>query len=261
LGKKSVFGGNNLSVRPEKFCSIYYQQEKIHMKIKAVETAEGAGARVNRVFPNQYLRNYDPFVLLDEFFVDSYAGFPYHKHRGFEAVTYMLGGAFRHRDNIGNDKKVLAGGVQRFTAGSGIVHSEMPGNGDISHGLQLWVNLPRRLKRNIPTYQQVDGLPEVKKDGVVVRTIVGKESPVELITPVLYRDIKIENKKSYDIRLPKGWKGFIYVLIGETNILKRGEAFFTARGITIEAKTSSRFVFIAGKPHNEPIRHYGPFVE
>ncbi len=231
------------------------------MKIKAVETAEGAGARVKRLFPTQYLQNYDPFVLLDEFFVDRDAGFPDHEHRGFEAVTYMLEGTFRHKDNLGNDIEVSVGGVQRFTAGSGIVHSEMPGKNNISHGLQLWVNLPKKLKKINPTYQQVDNLPERKKDGLIIRIIVGENSPVELMTPVLYQDINIENKKTYDIKLPKGWRGFIYVLEGELNDLNQGEALLIDKNITIKTKTNSRFVFIAGNPHNEPIKQRGPFVD
>lgn len=231
------------------------------MKIRAVETTEGADARVNRVFPNQYLKNYDPFVLLDEFFVNSESGFPDHEHRGFEAVTYMLEGSFRHKDNIGNDTEVFPGGAQRFTAGSGIIHSEMPGSSDMNHGLQLWVNLPKRFKKDKPSYQQVNVLPELKKDKVIIKTITGEGSPVKLITPVLYQDINMEKGSSYDLKLPDSWKGLIYLLEGKVNNIKKNEALFFNKDITVKAEARSRFVFIAGKPHNEPIIQNGPFVD
>lgn len=229
--------------------------------IQSVETEEGAGAKVKRLFPTQYIENYDPFVLLDEFFVDQNAGFPDHEHRGFDAITYMLDGSFRHRDNLGNNSEVFAGGAQRFTAGRGIIHSEMPGKSKMNHGLQLWVNLPRRLKGIKPSYQQVNSFPQNKKEGIIIITIVDEKSPIKINTPVLYQDIKIKEGKDLLVELPKEFRGLLYMIDGRLERLKKGEALFFEKDIKIKSKTKSRFVLIAGKPHNEPIYQNGPFVD
>ncbi len=131
-------------------------------KVLAVGTMEGRGARVQRVFPTQLTGYQDPFVLLDDFAVAEPAGFPDHPHRGFEAFTYMIEGGFHHKDNLGNDSVVETGGTQRFTAGKGARHSEMPGSGGVNRGLQLWINLPRSLKKMEPEYEPIHGddIPE-----------------------------------------------------------------------------------------------------
>ncbi len=109
-----------------------------NIKIKSIEMDEGEGARVKRLFPtNNYDGHHDPFVLMDEFFVSPPSGFPTHEHRGFEAITYMLDGSFRHEDNQGNKAEIGSGGVQAFNAGKSIKHSEAPGNEKLSHGIQL----------------------------------------------------------------------------------------------------------------------------
>ena len=236
--------------------------------VEAVEMAEGAGARVWRVFPNQHLRHVDPFVLMDEFTVEPSAGFPEHPHGGFEAVTYMLDGAFRHRDDLGNDQIVSAGGVQRFTAGQRIVHAELPGSGDTSHGLQLWVNLPRTLKKVEPAYQPVPAsqIPEADEDGVRVRTVVGAGSPVELHTTVRYLDVVLPSGRSFEECIPSGWRGLVYVLEGEIALgartLQRGQAATFEEGgrLEVTAARDARFALIAGEPHGEAIRLRGSFV-
>jgi redox-sensitive bicupin YhaK (pirin superfamily) len=163
----------------------------VSRKIVAVETAEGAGALVKRVFPTQQLRYFDPFVLLDEFFVEPPASFPSHPHRGFEAITYMLEGGFHHIDNLGNNTVVLAGGLQKFTAGKGIVHSELPGTRGLNRGLQLWIRLPSKLGNIKPDYQQVESkaIPERDLNGVHIRVIAGENSPVKLYTKIIYLDV------------------------------------------------------------------------
>lgn len=153
----------------------------------AVETMEGSGAKVKRLFPIRAdLMNYDPFVLWDHFELAPGAGFPEHPHRGFEAITYLFSGSIEHKDNLQNQSKVYAGGAQRFTAGKGIVHSEMPAKNTTSTGIQLWINLPRKLKKVEPDYQQVDAenIPEHIINGVRVRTIVGTKEGIQLHTPV-----------------------------------------------------------------------------
>jgi len=239
------------------------------LKLPAIETLEGAGARVKRLFPTQHLRHFDPFVLLDEFFVDPSTGFPPHTHRGFEAITYMLEGSFRHEDNIGNNTEVFPGGAQRFTAGRGITHSEMPGKEKINRGIQLWINLPKQLKGIEPSYQQVnpEQIPEIIVEARKIRTIVGEGSPVELLIPVIYLDISLDEKARYAINTPDEFVGFIYVFqgvlkTGETTI-KTGEALFLKEGerLSVQSEGLSRFLVLSGKPHREPILQHGPFVD
>lgn len=238
-------------------------------KFPSVETLEGAGVRVKRLFPTQHLRNYDPFVLLDEFFVDPSTGFPPHTHRGFEAITYMLKGSFRHTDDIGNDTEVFPGGVQRFTAGRGITHSEMPGKEKMNHGFQLWINLPKRLKGIEPSYQQVDPeqIPEITVEGRKIRTVVGEGSSVKLLTPVIYLDVTLDEKARYAVNTPDEFVGFIYVFQGvlktEETAIKTGEALFLKEGerLTVQSEALSRFLVLTGEPHGEPIHQHGPFVD
>jgi len=247
---------------------------EVRRVVEAVEMEEGAGATVRRVFPTDRLRHVDPFVLLDEFTVAPSAAFPEHPHGGFEAVTYMLGGAFRHRDDLGNDETVSAGGVQRFTAGKRIVHSELPGSDETSHGLQLWVNLPRELKDTEPTYQPVPAseIPETMEGETRFRTVVGeapagKVSPVELRTDVVYLDVDLPPGGGFEHPIPSGWSGLIYVLEGEVRVGERstgrGEAALFEGGgrLVLGADGGARAAIIAGRPHEQPIRQRGSFVD
>ncbi|MDR2729082.1 MAG: pirin family protein, partial [Chitinispirillales bacterium] len=177
----------------------------------AFEMSEGAGARVLRAFPTRLIMDYDPFVLFDEFFVSKNASFPSHPHRGFEAVTYMLEGSFRHEDILGNSDEVGAFGVQRFTAGRGIVHSETPGDkSDVSRGLQVWINLPLRLKHIEPSYQRAAAqeIPAQRVEGGGVRTVIGPASPVKTLTETVYLDITLEQQVCYETAPVSGWNTF-----------------------------------------------------
>lgn len=237
--------------------------------VATTEMREGAEARVRRLFPTAALRNLDPFVVLDEFFVEPPAGFPEHPHRGFEAITYLLEGAFRHRDNLGNDSLVHAGGAQRFNAGRGLLHSEMPGTAGLAHGLQLWINLPRRLKGMEPSYQVVpaDLIPERDVDGGRERIVVGPEGPVDLQTEVRYRDVTLAAGARYSLDVD-GLAGLVYVMSGAVRLgegtAAEGEALVFPDGpsapVTAEAE-GTRFALIAGRPHREPIRQWGPYVD
>jgi len=239
--------------------------------VPAVETEEGAGAVVRRLFPTGIMRDYDPFALLDEFDLRPPAGFPEHPHRGFEALTYMLEGSFHHRDDMGNDSTVAAGGAQRFTAGGrGIVHSEMPGSRGRNRGLQLWVKLPARLKGVAPTYQQVDapGVPEAAGDGWHARIVVGEGSPVRLSTPVRYLDVRLDAWATFEDEVPFGWRGLVYVLDGRVTVAGRearaGSAALLAGGsrpVVSAVEGPAHLVLVLGKPIGEPIVHRGPFVE
>lgn len=243
------------------------------MKYKAIEVTEGAGARVRRAFPQPEIRHVDPFVLLDEFFVEPPAGFPEHPHRGFEIVTYMLEGAVEHTDNLGNRHAVTAGGLQRITAGAGIRHSEMPGQDSVNHGLQLWVNLPSRLKEINPAYQIVDAdkIPVQHQGNTKVRILSGEGSAINLFTPVLYNVVSLPEGEKWNVPIPKEYtSALIYVLGGEA-IIKSSSArakpgdFFIFRDdksqLEISSAANLEFAFLAGVPHKEPIRQYGPFVD
>lgn len=231
-------------------------------------SVDGDNARLLRLFPQVPGQHRDPFVLLDDFRVAPPAGFPMHPHRGFEAFTYMLDGSFLHRDTMGNESEVTGGGTQRFTSGSGARHSEMPGKSSINRGLQLWVNLPKRLKRIDPTYAAVHApdLPIESRDGAVLRTIVGRGSPVALQTEVDYRDVTLQSGARFSTELPSGWQGLLYVAdghvrLGDVEVHQGSAALLVAGALEVRALADARVFHLAGLPHHEPIAHRGPFVD
>ncbi|MFO7566546.1 MAG: pirin family protein [Enhygromyxa sp.] len=237
-------------------------------KISAMPAIDGAGATVQRLFPTPALRHLDPFVLLDDFDVRRPAGFPDHPHRGFEAFTYMIEGSFHHRDSMGNDSVIGPGGTQRFTSGRGARHSEMPASEGRNRGLQLWVNLPRRLKRIEPSYVGVAGeqMPVESLGDRVIREVVGARSPVVLQTEVDYLDVELLAGSSFERAVPKGHNALIYALDGELELLgerlRGGEALLPTAGlVAIRARAPSRLLWLSGRPHGEPIRQRGPFVD
>jgi len=229
---------------------------------------EGDGVEVKRLMPVANLRNFDPFVLWDHFDIAG-GGFPNHPHRGFEAITYMFDGGMKHKDNLGNQGTVFGGGAQRFTAGKGIVHSEMPDGKAV--GIQLWINLPKRLKTIEPSYQQVDVVEAVKENGVVVRTIVGgfddKTAAIQLKTDVEYLDVSLKKGVSWKKSVPEGMRGIVYMLEGSLMLngetLQAGQAAFIEQETELELLVAdvSRVMWCFGKPHGEPIYQHGPFVD
>ena len=236
---------------------------------KAHQSTEGVGVSVNRLFPVAGKRNHDPFVLWDHFSVPAAAGFPDHPHRGFEAITYIMQGTMQHRDNLGNASTVSSGGLQRFTAGKGIVHSEMPSAEGVTRGIQLWINLPQKLKQVEPTYQQVDSdsVPEHTVAGGKVKVLAGEGSPLELLTPVRYLDVSVQSDSMYSDELPNEFQGIIYVVAGQITAggisAEESDALLYERGgrISVKANKDSRFLFCFGKPHKEPIYQHGTFVD
>ena len=223
----------------------------------AVEMSEGDGVDVNRLFPvSSKMMNYDPFVLWDNFEIGPERGFPTHPHRGFEAITYMFSGSIEHKDNLGNHSTVTTGGAQRFTAG-------------FSNGIQLWINLAKDLKSIEPDYQQVDkeNIPVRKIDGGSISIIVGDDSPVKLRTPVRYLNVSLDKASKFKEPIPDDFRGFVYLLSGKLKInseeVKEREAFFFEEisELNIEALANSNFMLCMGKPHRQPIKQYGPFVD
>ncbi|TLS68293.1 pirin family protein [Mariprofundus erugo] len=234
---------------------------------QAVRVPEGDGVTVKRVMPLAGMRNFDPFVLWDDFDITG-GGFPAHPHRGFEAITYLFAGGMRHADNLGNSGTIHAGGAQCFTAGSGIVHSEFPEGR--AHGIQLWINLPRQLKGIPPAYQQVEAeeIPETHDAGVTIRTIAGEGGAISLHTGVDYLEIRIGAGQRFERTIAESFRGFIYMVEGEALLnddvaLHSGDAAFIEdmRLATMAATTDCRLMWCFGSPHHQPIMQHGPFVD
>ncbi|CAM3487024.1 pirin family protein [Hydrogenibacillus schlegelii] len=209
-------------------------------------TTDGEGAQVRRLMPTRTLFFLDPFLLLDHFAVSPPAGFPPHPHRGFEIITYMLEGAFRHADDAGHEGVIFAGGAQRITAGSGIWHSEMPGTDGVNEGLQLWINLPRSEKGIPPGYQDVppEAFPVHAQGGVTVKTIVGSGSPIEILRPMRYEDVTLASDGRYRMEIPNGDQGLVYPLAGRLRVQLRGGA---EDGRVLEVPAGSALVVLAGE--------------
>ena len=236
----------------------------------AIEMSEGDGVDVNRLFPVSSQRmNFDPFVLWDNFNIGAGHGFPTHPHRGFEAITYMFSGSIEHKDNLGNDSTVTSGGAQRFTAGRGMEHSEMPAAEGMSNGIQLWINLAKELKSIEPGYQQVnkEDIPVKEIAGGRISVIVGENSPVKLKTAVRYLEVNLDKAANLIESVPDDFRGFVYLLSGQlkinSGVVNEREAYFfeNINELDIKALSESHFMLCMGKPHREPIRQYGPFVD
>lgn len=252
---------------------------RIERRLRGEPATDGAGVRMTRVIANSQLDHFDPFLLLDEFRSDDpddyIAGFPDHPHRGFETVTYMLAGAMQHADNQGNDGLLGPGSVQWMTAGRGIVHSEMPRQEDgLMWGFQLWVNLPSGDKMTEPRYQDIpaEDVPEVNvESGARVKVLAGRfgdaEGPVrDVATDPVYLDVRIPAGVTQDIALPESHNAFVYCFGGTLDIgadsLATGDIALLGEGssVSLSAGEQASCLVIAGKPLNEPIARYGPFV-
>ena len=243
---------------------------------------DGAGVKINRVLTQPLQRRLDPFLMLDAFGSDKagdyIAGFPEHPHRGFETVTYMLTGRMRHRDSAGNEGLVTNGGVQWMTAGRGVIHSEMPEQEEgLMEGFQLWLNLPARDKMSAPWYRDIP-TEEVPRfalpSGATVQVIAGSSHGVAGAvqrdgTEPLYLDIDLPEGATFEQPLPAGHNAFLYVFRGEAVVEGKGvpqarmailDNAQGADGVRIKAATATRLLLIAGRPLNEPIAQYGPFV-
>jgi len=230
---------------------------------------EGDGVDVKRLFPLHGFMNFDPFVLWDHFNIGPGRGFPDHPHRGFEAITYIFDGGMNHKDNLGNESFVTGGGAQRFTAGAGMVHSEMPAETGDSNGIQLWINLPKRLKQIDPGYQQVDAddFPVQQFEGGRAKILVGGDSPLKLKTEVIYQHVNLDADASYMLELTSGMRGIIYLTSGQLAV--NGESVSADQALFIEAEdrleikaiANAEFMICMGLPHGEPIKQYGPFVD
>jgi redox-sensitive bicupin YhaK (pirin superfamily) len=250
--------------------------------VEGVRSRDGAGVNLRRMLGHPTLSTLDPFVLLDEIHssdpADYVAGFPDHPHRGFETVSILLLGAFDHRDSVGNHGHIADGGAQWMTAGHGIVHSEMPRQtgGDELWGLQLWVNLPARLKMTRPRYQDLTAadVPLVPAGDARARVIAGRvngrRGPVDgiFVDPTLL-DVTVPPGARFDCALPGAHTAFLHVLSGEVaigrNTVGPSHLALLGPGDRFAASSPSgggggRFLLFAGAPIGEPIARRGPFV-
>lgn len=269
---------------------------------KSVPTLEGAGVRLHRAFGFTDPSECDPFLMFDDFRgdrpADYVAGFPWHPHRGIETITYVLAGTVEHKDSLGNQGKLGAGDVQWMTAGSGILHQEMPlGNArGQMHGFQLWANLPGELKMTAPRYQDIksgDIAEVIDDDGTHVRVIVGefwgKRGPIDgIAADPQYLDISIPAGVRKRIKVDTYRRAFAYVFEGagyfadasapqgvllekevngqEVNIRDRSGnrtlvRFGSGDEIVVQAgEEGMRFLLVSGAPIEEPVAWHGPIV-
>jgi len=244
----------------------------------AKPTLEGAGVRLKRVFGYHDIPRFDPFLLLDHFGSqnpeDYLLGFPWHPHRGIETVTYMLTGEVDHGDSLGNKGVIRSGDVQWMTAGSGIIHQEMPQRyHGFLQGFQLWVNLPAKHKMMTPRYRGLtkDDIPIVESQEATIKVISGTlddvQGPVrDLIVDVDYFDITIPAGKTFSRRTKKGYTTATYVREGNgvvaNHLVEPLQCVLLTDGdsVTIQAQDTLQLLFISGKPLHEPIAWGGPIV-
>jgi quercetin 2,3-dioxygenase len=274
---------------------------KISKVLKNKPTIEGAGVHLKRVFGFSEVPLFDPFLLLDDFRSDDpthfLKGFPWHPHRGIETITYVLKGDVEHGDSLGNKGIISSGDVQWMTAGSGIIHQEMPkgdGNGRM-YGFQLWANLPSKEKMMDPRYRDIanNQIPEVKlSNGVTIKVIAGEVSGIKgpvkdiMIEPE-YLDVTVPANTVFIHSTKQGNKVFAYVVEGKAYFCKEKNPFtyevvgtnyfdiqrdpFVENGTVVlfedgeeivvtTEKDKARFLLISGKPLGEPVAWYGPIV-
>jgi redox-sensitive bicupin YhaK (pirin superfamily) len=255
---------------------------KLTKIITGNNVTDGDGVQLTRIIGTHELPILDPFLMFDAFGTDRpqdyIGGFPDHPHRGFETVTYLLAGRLRHKDSEGNHGVIEAGGVQWMTAGSGVVHSEMPEQEQgLLQGFQLWVNLPAKFKMTKPDYQEFTAAQitqESINDQGVIRVITGKTNK-GTIGPVIngyvsptYLDVSLERGQNVKQSVSVDDNAFIYVIEGTLSLTKGGPVLTAGQlgileegdSISVTADESARFLLAAARPLNEPVVRGGPFV-
>ena len=250
--------------------------------VRAQQAVEGDGFVVRRPFPTPSLSHLDPFLLFDhmgpaEFAPGKGVGTPWHPHRGFETVTYLLEGDMEHRDSMGNHGALRSGDTQWMTAASGVLHKEGPSAaaqeaGGRVHGLQLWVNLPAAQKMDPPAYQDLRAAANARRDdpGAVVRVIAGElfglQGPGSTRTPISYAHVTLQSDATVTTPLPHGHRVLLYpmtgaVRVGDTQIDEGILAIVDGDDLTVSGvASSSEVILLTGEPIGEPVARYGPFV-
>jgi redox-sensitive bicupin YhaK (pirin superfamily) len=257
---------------------VIFAERHIQKVLNRYETLEGAGVKLKRVLGNDDDSTLDPFLLLDHFGSDNpqdyLKGFPWHPHRGMETVTYMWTGEVEHGDSMGNKGVIHSGDVQWMTAGSGIIHQEMPQKYDgLMQGFQLWVNLPAKKKMVDPKYRGIvkAQIPTAQKDGVTIKVIAGQvngtQGPVrDLAIDTEYFDVDLSAGKTFEHKTAKNDTVFAYIIEGSVEFqdetITHGHCIIFDEGesVKIGSKDGSRFLFVTGEPLNEPVAWRGPIV-
>lgn len=266
----------------------------VHKVVTGKKSFEGEGFQVRRPFPGMDLSLADPFLLLDHLGAVEYGpgeakGAPWHPHRGFETVTYIMDGAFEHTDSTGGGGLITDGATQWMTAGSGVMHSELPpdsfvASGGLFHGTQLWVNLPRSAKWTPPRYQDIGSsdveLVSSADGGALLRIIAGEldghRGPGVTHTPISYAHATVGAGARVDVSWPADFNALVYVLSGrgtvgpEARPLEEGQLAVLGSGdaVTLRAAgtqpqaagSSWNVLLLGGLPLGEPVARYGPFV-
>ena len=258
-------------------------QRLIETIIPTHTVLEGGGFKVRR--PVAMGKWMSPFLLLDEMGPVVYEpgeaiGAPSHPHRGFETVTYLLEGAMQHKDSAGNSGDLFSGDVQWMTAGKGVIHSELPHpdvmeNGGLTHGFQIWVNLPAKDKMMAPRYQDIqsESIPQTKtEDGKVwAKVIAGKamgvEAVIDTVIPITYIHMKMQPNSSYKHDCVLDENVMLYLFGGSISVneevVEDGELGLTTKGLDLEftsGEDGAELLILGGKVLDEPIARYGPFV-
>ena len=257
-------------------------ERPIEFVMRSKSTLEGAGVQLKRVFGFNEVPRFDPFLLLDHFGSDNpndyIAGFPWHPHRGIETITYMLEGEIRHGDSLGNSGVIRSGDIQWMTAGSGIIHEEMPQRTDgMMQGFQLWANLPKSHKMMNPRYRDItsDLIPEVRVNNsqikIVAGSIEGANGPVQdIVIDPEYLDVTVDPSSEFIYTVQDGHTAFAYVIEGQgyfdsqkSQVIKQENIVLYGNGEEVSITSTDEqlsFLFVAGKPIGEPIAWRGPIV-
>ncbi|MEH6358509.1 MAG: pirin family protein [Pseudomonadales bacterium] len=253
---------------------------KLVQVINARPTHDGDGVKINRLAGRQLHQALNPFLMIDEINSDDAAdyigGFPEHPHRGFETITYMKAGRMRHRDHMGNEGVIGAGDVQWMTAGAGVLHSEMPEQEQgLMHGFQIWLNLPAAEKMKPAAYQEIvssDITEQRLPDGGMVRVIAGnvtinqqslQGSLPEISTQPVFLDVQLAANETAELSFNTENTALVYVYKGATDLMTSRQLGIYANGNTLNLKagpSGAELLVLSGRPINEPVVQYGPFV-
>lgn len=254
---------------------------KIKKYIEGQMTKDGAGVKLRRVFGNPEVPELDPFLMMDFFDStnpeDYIKGFPWHPHRGIETVTYLISGKIEHGDSIGSEGEINDGDCQWMTAGSGILHQEMPKAHKKMLGTQIWLNLPKENKMTEPKYRDIrkEIIPIHEEEGLKIHIIAGeykdKKGPLEVIeTDPTFLDIELKANKEFTFNTNSSYKVFAFLVEGEADFnVEKSENITAPMGVLYEegesikvrtGEKAGRFFLLMGKPLNEPVAWGGPIV-
>ncbi|WP_019851087.1 pirin family protein [Desulfitobacterium sp. PCE1] len=254
------------------------KKRDIKKMVRGQRETDGAGVRLIRVLGSRDVEDFDPFLMLDSFDstdpLDYIAGFPTHPHRGMETITYLISGEIEHEDSLGNKDTIHAGESQWMTAGSGIMHQEMPREAGRMLGLQLWLNLPRGEKMAPPAYLSItqDMMGKVQKDGAEIRVLSGRFGEAVGVTPnhIPASIYDVSLAKGGEIEIPTNLEETVFIFLiegdasinGESVLSKTALLFGEGDYISVSAPPESelRFIFFSAKPLREPIAWGGPIV-